>query len=430
MLGIGQAVGRTCAGWTRRDVLQVGGLSALGLGLADVLRGEARAPGRRREKSCIVLWLDGGPSHLETFDPKPDTPDPMRGPYGAIRTSVTGVQFCELLPMLAARMSRCALIRSMNHRTDAHSPIPVLTAFSNSNTALGAVVAKFKGPIGQMPPYVHVGSKLGIGGGTLGAAFNPIEVRDPTGGKVTMPQFQLRADVPAARMHNRRELLASVDRMRRAAHASREVEQMGHSHRRAADLLTSPKVRNAFDLAREKDELRERYGANFFGQSCLLARRLVEAGTRFVQVRWYDHVAFDSWDVHGADLGGMVRMEQQLCPRLDQGLSALLDDLRDRGLFGSTLVLAVGEFGRTPGINKYGARDHWPYCFSALLAGGGLPEGVVVGASDRDGGRPAHTPVGPADLAATVYRLLGIDTNTDPRVRPFIGTAQPVGELV
>src|SRR5262249_21783281 len=145
-------------------------------------------------------WLDGGPSHLETFDPKPDTPDTMRGPYGAIPTTVAGAQFSELVPMLAARMNRCAVIRSLNHRTDSHSPVPVLTGSPSSTTALGAVVARFKGPIGEMPPYVHVGSKLPIGGGTLGAAFNPIEVRDPTGGKLEMPQFQLRADISAHRM--------------------------------------------------------------------------------------------------------------------------------------------------------------------------------------------------------------------------------------
>jgi uncharacterized protein (DUF1501 family) len=149
-----------------------------------------------------------------------------------------------------------------------------------------------------------------------------------------------------------------------------------------------------------------------------------------VQVRWYDNIAFDAWDVHGADLAGMARMEQHLCPRLDQGLSALLEDLHQRGLLKTTLVVVVGEFGRTPKINQYGARDHWPRCFSALLAGAGVPGGTVVGASDREGAYPAHTPVGPPELAATVYRLMGINTNLDPRVRPFIGTASPVAELV
>ena len=338
--------------------------------------------------------------------------------------------FGELLPLLARHMGRCALIRSLTHRIDAHAPIPMLTGFAGTTTSYGAVVARLRGPVGDMPPYVHLGSRLAVGGGALGSAYDPVEVRDPTGNKFELPQLTLRADVSAERFRDRRALLASVDRLRAHAHASRAVEQMSTFYGRAADMLTSPKVRAAFDLAREKEALRERYGNNFFGQSCLLARRLVEAGTRFVQIKWYDGPAFDGWDVHGADLGGMVRMEQHLCPRLDQGLSALLEDLQQRGLLRSTLVVALGEFGRTPKINKYGARDHWPYCFSVLLAGGGVPGGTVVGASDREGAHPAHRPVSPPELAATLYRLLGIDTNADPRIRPFIGTAGPVGELV
>jgi hypothetical protein len=435
MLRIGEALVRNCSGLGRRELLQVGGLGLLGLTLADGLRAlRAPAPaapaGRtRRETSCIVLWLDGGPSHFETFDPKPDTPDTIRGPYGAVKTNVTGVHFSELMPMVARHMDRCALIRSLTHRTDAHAPTPMLTGGAG-NTSWGAVVTRLKGDAGDMPPYVHLGSRLAVGGGALGAAYDPVEVRDPTGTKVDLPQFALRADVSADRFRQRRELLQAVDRMRARAHASKAIEQSDAFYRRAVDMLTSPKVRQAFDLAREKDALRERYGANFFGQSCLLARRLVEAGTRFVQIKWYDGVAFDAWDVHGADLAGMARMEQQLCPRLDQGLSALLEDLHQRGLLRSTLVVALGEFGRTPKINKFGARDHWPYCFSVLLAGGGVPGGTVVGASDREGAYPAHRPVSPAELAATLYRRLGIDTNTDPRVRPFLGAAQPVGELV
>jgi hypothetical protein len=281
-----------------------------------------------------------------------------------------------------------------------------------------------------MPAYVHVGSKLAVGGGQLGSAFDPLEVRDPTGTKLDLPQFSLSADISADRFQQRRQLLDSVDQLRRELHASQTDEKMDAVYQRAIDLLTSTKVRDAFDLNGERAEIRNRYGMNFFGQSCLLARRLVEAGTRFVQIKWYDGIAFDAWDVHGADLAGLARMEQQLCPRFDQGLTALLEELQQRGLLASTLIVVVGEFGRTPTINKYGGRDHWPYCFSALLAGGGVPGGAVVGASDRDGGRPADRPVSPPEFAATLYRLLGIDTNTDPRIRPFIGTASPVAEIV
>lgn len=431
MWRIGDSALRTCQGLHRREMLQVAGLGLFGFTLADWFRAQTAeaAPygGSRRDVSCIFLWLDGGPSHLETFDPKPDAPDTIRGPYGAIDTNVPGTHISELLPQLARHMDKCTLVRSMSHTTDAHAPIPMMTGFNGETTSHGAVVARMRGFRQSMPPYVHVGARLGVGGGRLGAPYFPLEIADPTGRQVELPQFALAADIRADRFQQRRELLAAVDRLR--AQSSEAVERMDQNYQRAVDILTSTRVRDAFDLARERETLRERYGANFFGQSCLLARRLVEAGTRFVQVKWYDNIAFHGWDVHGADLGGMVRMEQHLCPRLDQGLSALLEDLHQRGMLQSTLVVAGGEFGRTPRLNRFGARDHYPYCFSYLLAGGGVPAGAVVGASDRTGARPTHRPVGPAEFAATLYRLLGIDT-TDNRMRPFVREALPVHELM
>jgi hypothetical protein len=435
MLKIGDATVRNCQAVSRRQMLQVAGLGVAGITLADWFRSQAAATpptmgyGRRHDAACIFLWLDGGPSHLETFDPKPDAPDNVRGPYGAVSTNVPGVQISELLPMLARHMDKCAIIRSMTHTIDSHSPIPMLTGFAGETTAYGAVVTRLRGYAGSMPPYVHIGSRLGVGAGRLGAPFAPVEVADPTGTRVQLPQLGLTADVRADRFHNRRELLTAVDRVRSQLHAESSVERMDQSYQRAVDILTSSRVRDAFDLAREPQGLRERYGANLFGQSCLLARRLVEAGTRFVQVKWYDGPAFDAWDVHGADLGGMVRMEQHLCPRFDQGVTALLVDLQRRGLLRSTLIVAGGEFGRTPTINRFGARDHYPMCFSYLLAGGGVPGGAVIGASDRIGARPTSRPVSPPEFAATLYRLLGIDT-TDARVRPFIRDALPVAELI
>src|SRR5262245_11021957 len=439
MLNVGSGLSRTCGGWTRRELLKVAGLGA-GLTLADALRLRAAAAsdGKSyggREKSCIFLWLDGGPSHFETFDPKPDAPDAIRGPYGAIRTKVPGVQFCELMPLTAQRMHKCAIIRSLTHGSGSHSPIPMLTAFENERTSYGAVVAKLAGFERQLPPYVHIGSKLGVGGGSLGAPYNPVEVRDPAGKQIELPQFSLSANISAYRFQDRRQLLAAIDQMRASSNSGgglhgAETAKLDRFQQLAAEILTSPAIREAFDLSKEKDDLRERYGANFFGQACLMARRLVEAGTRFVQIKWYDGPAWDGWDVHGADLGGMERMEHHLCPRLDQGLTALLDDLDQRGLLATTLVVAVGEFGRTPQINKYGARDHWPACFSALLAGAGVPGGVVVGASDKQGGQPARTPVSPPQFAATLYRLLGFNLTTDPRLRPFVKDAAPIGELV
>jgi hypothetical protein len=436
MLRLGNVPVRNCQGVTRRELLQVAGLSTIGLALPDWLRqNDAVAAGSgkydaARDVSCILLWLDGGPSHFETFDPKPGAIDSIRGPYGAIATKVTGIHVSELLPMTAQQMQHCAIIRSMSHSSGDHSPIPMLTGKAGDSTAHGAVVAKLKGAATSMPPYVHIGSRLGVGGGGLGSAYHPLEVADPAGKKTPPPQFSLTANVSAERFQERRNLLAEIDSMRRAADASLEMGKMDRYSRLAVEMLTSSRVRDAFDLAKERDELRERYGANFFGQACLMARRLVAAGTRFVQIKWYDGPAWDAWDVHGADMGGMERMEQHLCPRLDQGLTALLEDLSTRGMLETTLVVAVGEFGRTPKINKYGARDHWPYCFSALLAGGGVPGGIVVGASDKEGGRPAHRPVSPAEFAATLYRLLGFNTTTDLRLRPFVGNAAPVEELV
>ena len=432
MFNIGTTTVRNCAGLSRRELLRVGGLGIAGLTLADWFRTQdAKAtPGQSsaRDVSCIFLWLDGGPSHLETFDPKPDAPDNIRGPYGAIPTNVPGVQISELLPMLARHMDKCAIIRSMAHGIDAHSPVPMLTGRPGDSTAYGAVVTRLLGYRGSMPAYVHVGSRLGVGGGRLGAPYYPLEIADPTGNRLELPQFSLAANINADRLTQRTALLSSIDQARAAANASDAIDRMDQNYQRAINILTSTQVRDAFDLSREQPNLRQRYGNNLFGQSCLLARRLVEAGTRFVQIKWYDGPAWDAWDVHGADLGGLVRMEQHLCPRFDQGITALLEDLHDRRMLRNTLIVAGGEFGRTPTINRFGARDHFPYCFSYLLAGA-VPGGLVVGASDRTGSRPTTRPVGPGEFAATLYRLLGIDT-TDNRVRPFISDALPVAELV
>lgn len=442
MLNFGRATFRNCQQVTRRHVLQVGGLSLAGVSLAETLRRNAVGAEETQgeDRSCVFIWLNGGPSHFETFDPKPETDDSVRGPFGCIQTPVAGVQISELLPMLAQRMEKYSVIRSMSHKNGSHGSTAMLTGFDNKLEAFGAVVTKLKGSDRAMPPYVHVGSTPGngsqvtsnidrVGGGSLGSAYGPIAVRDPSGKKVDLPNFSLSADISADRFQQRQALLDAVETSRRELDESAAVERMDTYYRRAIEMLTSTRVRDAFDLENEKPRLRMRYGANFFGQACLMARRLVEAGTRYVQIKWYDVVAFDAWDCHGAELPGMMRMEQQLCPRLDQGLAALLDDLDDRGLLDSTLVVVAGEFGRTPKINKSGARDHWPHCFSALMAGGGTPGGTIVGASDKKGAYPARRRVSPTEFAATIYKLMGIDTTRDLRIRPFINNALPVGEL-
>jgi hypothetical protein len=437
MLKVGNAIGRNCRGLSRRELLQVGGLGLVGLSLADCLRAEATGPARTRrprsgDPSCIFIFLEGGPSQLETFDPKPGAPNDIRGPYGAIATRVPGIQIGELLPMMAERMHHCALIRSLTGFDTGHTSRPALTGSAQGLTTYGAVVTRLKGGRGAMPPYVHLGGRLfnspGVGGGAFGAACEPIMITNPLAGQLQLPQFELSADVPANRFLVRRQLLGAIDRMRAGAHASPAVERMDTFHQRAVNILTSRQVREAFDLGRESQALRSRYGANLFGQSLVLARRLVEAGTRFVQVKWYDWDG--AWDIHGFNSTGIERMEEELCPRFDQAMSALLDDLHDRGLLGSTLVVALGEMGRTPRINHWGGRDHWGACLFALLAGAGIPGGTVVGSSDAHAAYPATFPVYPAELATTIYRRLGIDTNTDPRIRPFIGSAGPVPALV
>jgi uncharacterized protein (DUF1501 family) len=434
MLYIGKTTERNCRGVSRRELIQAGGIGLLGLTLADAWRGpplQASSGSRaKREPSCIFIFLSGGPSHLETFDPKPSAPVNIRGPYGTISTNVPGIQIGELLPALSKHMDKCAILRSMTSR-DEHAGTTMMSGGSKSAASYGAVLTKFQGasPNG-MPGFVHVGPAGYLpGAGGLGSAYNPVLVPDPSGKQVQLPQFALTADISAQRFGQRHELLGSVDKMRAQWHANEAVEKMDANFQRAIDLLTSDKIRAAFDLAKEPEELRSRYGGSIFGQSCILARRLVEAGTRFVQVNWYSEPAWHGWDVHGADLPGLARMESPLCPRLDQGLSTLLEDLQQRGLLSSTLVVVTGEFGRTPQVNKYGGRDHWPRCFSVLFAGCGVPAGSIIGASDQQGGFPANRPVTVPEFAATLYRLLGINTNLDPRIRPFIGDASPVAEL-
>lgn len=424
----------------RRSWLRLGGAGLAGGMLADAPRiaSAAETRGGGKPRSCIFVWLNGGPSQFETVDPKPLAKADVRGPFGAIQTRIPGFVLSELLPQLARRAERLAVLRSLTHGNSNHSSTAMLTGSDTSNIAFGAVVTKLLGSTGRMPPYVHLGSSTGdgsqfpssidqVGAAELGPAYAPLRVRAPVGGKVALGNFTLGERLTRERLDDRVRLLGALREGQADTPAFRDLEEQ---QRRAVAMLTSPHVLEAFDMTREAEKTRDRYGANFFGQSCLLARRLVEAGTRFVQIKWYDVVAFDAWDTHGADLPGMRRTEQQLCPRLDAGLAALLDDLHERGLLESTLVVVVGEFGRTPQINKNGDRDHWSSCFSAILAGAGVPGGAAIGASDDRGAYPARLPVSPLDFAATLYRLLGIDPATDFRIRPFIQNGIPVSEIV
>jgi hypothetical protein len=425
------------ANLSRRQLLQAAGASAAGSLWTSSAWGAARESSGPR--SCIFIWLNGGPSQFETFDPKPWASADVRGPFGVVRTPVPGVVFSELIPNLARQFDKFAVVRSLVHGNTDHSSTAMLTGIEGGDIPYGAVVAKLLGPAGPMPSYIHVGSSKGDGtqfvtavdqlhAGALGATYAPLRVLSPVGSGVQLGDFSLDDSVSPDRFRERRELLQTLQ-VGPSLEQTGAGRQMADLRARADEILSSPRVRDTFDLTREPESLRYRYGANHFGQSCLLARRLVEAGTRYVQVKWYHVSAFDAWDTHGADLPGMRRLEQQLCPRLDLGLAALLEDLHERGLLDTTLVVVVGEFGRTPSLNKNGDRDHWPYCFSALFAGAGIEGGTIVGASDSKGAYPTGDAYSPGDFAATIYKLLGFDVAGDLRIRPFLANGLPIRPL-
>jgi hypothetical protein len=384
----------------------------------------------------IVLWLWGGPSHLDTFDMKPDAPAEYRGPFEPIATNVPGIRICELLPELARRADRFALLRSLHHQSNDHGIAGTialtghiggavgLDGKAQGTTALrpstGAIVGRLhhRKP-GALPPYVILGNQLhqglkrvvGEGGGTLGTAHDPFRVDYEPGVGLKLPDVELPESVTASRLDARWDLLNGLDQSTRAPRIPAPRRVMDQHYELAHTLIASQRSLAALDIEREPASIREAYGPHRFGQCCLIARRLVEAGLPFVQVNWSTHVegpedAGDGgWDMH--DRYFQV-MQDRHGGMLDRPLSALLDDLQSRGLLESTLVIALGEFGRTPRINDKAGRDHWNDCYSALLAGGGVQGGRVVGASDRKGGHPTDRPVTPADLNATILSRLGI----------------------
>jgi hypothetical protein len=439
MLSLGNLPHRHCQGFTRREFLRVGGTLLGGLSLDRLLRAEeqtvvtngpptAHAPAQ----SLILIYLAGGPSQHETFDPKPTAPLRVRGPWGAISTRLPGVAFGEMLPELAALNDRFSLLRALHHTHSLHNPWPMLTGTLPHRISLAATIHALRpADSPHVPGHVNLGPRLSVGAGALGAAHEPLEIPDPARAAQSLAEFLPLADVSPDRLTDRRKLLEQIDTLRRSVDQQAPLARHDKSRQRALSILTSTAVRHAFDLAFEPVTRRDRFGHNSFGQSCLLARRLIEAGTRLVQVNWSnreDGFAV-GWDVHGDDQTALVRMEQQLCPRFDQGLSALLTDLEERGLLASTLVVVTGEFGRTPHISRLGGRDHWPYCFSALLAGGGIAPGRVIGASDKHGGYPADRPATPTDFTATVCDRLGVNPNQDDRLRPLLFEGRPIEEL-
>ena len=433
---------------SRRRVLQAGGLGLLGLGLPQLLAARAaaaptaamQAAGFGRAKRCIFLFMWGGPSQLDTFDMKPDAPVEVRGLFKPISTRVPGIQICEHFTKLAGLTDKLAIVRTLSHTDPAHlsSGHATLTGHlapkvnsdadppSDRDTPhIGSMLARLRPTAGTLPPFVTMpwmayhpaapgGKAPGQNAGWLGHGYDPLLVTgDPSKPDWRVQELSLADGISYERLGSRRALLAEIDAQR----AALEAQDVTRFKQRAFNLLSSSEARNAFDLSAEPDALRDRYGRNIHGQCVLLARRLVEHGVPLVSVNWHND-GRNFWDTHGRNFS---RLKSELIPPADQALSALLEDLEARGLLDETIVAWVGEFGRRPQIDggnaKDGGRAHWPFCYSGLLAGGGIRGGAVYGRSDKQAAHPDESPVSPQDYAATIYHALGIDPQTAVRNR-------------
>lgn len=422
---------RLCDGVSRRSFLAVGGLGVPGLLLSDLLRAENASGISRRRRSVILVWQHGGPSQLDTFDMKPDAPSEVRGPYESIPTNVSGIRICEKLPYHAKVMDKMTIIRSLTHHTGDHFAAThwLLTGYFGStgrdriprNPSMGSVAAKLLGPRERgVPAYVNINDGgFGFHGAAfLGIAYNPFRTGTHSYGNegVQLPSANASSFNPvdglnAGRILRRASLLEGLDTIRREVDQQGTFQSMDRATEEAVDLVTSGKARAAFDLSREDPRTRERYGPGW-GEQALLARRLIEAGVRFVTLNT------GYWDDHGSIKNGLdVKL-----PRHDRALGVLIADLAERGMLEDTLVISPGEFGRTPVINKDAGRDHWPGTQSFVLAGGGFPGGRIVGATNDKAEYPIDTPISPNDFSAIVYHALGLEhtrTVNDLRGRPM-----------
>jgi hypothetical protein len=447
---------RRSLGLSRRSFVKAGVLGTAGLTLAELLRTEARAAANgqssHRVNSVIILWMRGGPSHIDMWDPKPQAPAEYRGEFGTMRTNVPGIILSDMLPMCARMMDRWSIIRSLHHHDAGHSTGDQLcfTGYPtgpepdvNSYPSCGAIVSRQLGHLNpQLPAYVMIPRMVpGTGAAYLGVAHKPFETQaDPASpGPFQVPNFTLPSGVTFERVGDRRQLLSSFDSLRRDLDHTGQMPALDRYQQQAWSILTSTAARDAFDLDREPMRLRERYGflpsfdpgaanrcgAPAWSQRILLARRLVEAGVRLVTVdlRW--------WDTH---VLGFDSLRRGFLPRFDRAYSALIEDLDNRGLLDTTLVIAWGEFGRTPRVNNDAGRDHYPNVFSAALAGGPVRGGRIVGESDSHGAFPRVNPKSPQDVLATLYRHLGIDTrqqyvDNTGRPHPVLPSGSPIEEL-
>jgi hypothetical protein len=446
-INLGDRTQRYCDGLSRRSFLRVGTLGLTGLALPGLLqqRSSARAAGQgTRDTAVIMIWLDGGPTHMETYDPKPEAPAEFRGPLKPIATNVPGIQINELLPRHAQLMDRLSIIRSMHHTTGDHFAGAhwMLTGYHGSTAArldpmypsAGSIAAKLRGPNQPgLPAYVAVpvASSVGLVPGYnsaayLGNAYNPFQTGgNPNAANFRINNLTLPNGVTVAQLEERRQLLDSFDRLRRDIDSSGTLQSMDKFQAEAYEMISGPRAREAFTIDREDPRVRDRYGRHTWGQSCLLARRLVEAGVTFVTVH------MGGWDDHSAIEAAM----KNKLPILDNAIGGLVEDLDQRGLLEQVALCVCGEFGRTPKVNGSAGRDHWGQALSVLMGGGGMKGGVAVGSTTEKGEYPRDRPYGPEDMLATLYQVLGIDTSINfidrtGRPHPILGRGRAIAELI
>ncbi|EDY16833.1 protein of unknown function DUF1501 [Chthoniobacter flavus Ellin428] len=438
---------------SRRSMLKASLAGMAGLTLPGLLQLRAEGTKDRKpvsgNKAVILLWMTGGPSHIDTWDPKPEMPREIRGPFQDIPTKVPGVHICEYLPKQAALLDRFTLIRSVDCRESNHEPNMVMQTANRAAEprtnprghlypAIGSLVARFRGANHPgMPPYIALNMKSRshlAWGGYLGQQFDPFD------GANASRLFQLPSGLTMDRLQSRKSLSEQMDTLRRNLDASGGMEAMDRFSQQAFDIVAGGRAQEAFDLKKEPARIIERYGEHDWCRQALLARRLVERGASFVTIDLSNHSGSGTWDNHGDNIppyGGIWNGLRPLLPVFDHLITTLVTDLADRGLLDDTLVVAMGEFGRSPTLGTQGStdgRNHWPYVMSMCLAGGGFRHGQVIGASSRDGGEIAHRPVTPGDLAATIYQHMGVPLNatyTDHQGRPIyiVEKGQPIREL-
>jgi Protein of unknown function (DUF1501) len=444
-----------CDGMKRRDFLHAGALAALGLGVTDWLTLKALgAVPEEKDINCIMLFLVGGPSQLDTFDMKPNAPAEIRGPYRPIKTNADGIEICEVFPRTAKNADKFSLVRSVYHTAAAvhdtgHQMMQTGRLFQGGieYPHIGSVLSKLRGPKGDVPAHVLLPRPIGNTGGNmphgqnagfLGKLYDPFVLNaDPSEPNFAVPDLLPPDYISSVRVDRRRSLREMVDSSVKNMDASQDARLLNTTFHQAYTLMSSAKAREAFSIKDEPEKTRERYGLNRFGQSCLLARRLVERGVRFVTVNMFETVFNEiTWDIHGSKPFSPISCYRDLVgPMFDHAYASLLEDLQERGLLEKTIVVAMGEFGRTPKINPAGGRDHWPQAWTILIGGGGIKGGRVVGSTDEIGAYPVERPTSPAEIAATVYKGLGIDLDKDlpgPQGRPIRLVdhgIEPVGEL-